>query len=158
MGQACALAFAKAGCSQFALLDLNEAGLRTTEEQIKAINAKAEVLLLPVNITEESEVVRVVQAAGQRFGRLDYVVQCAGLNQRPRALLHETEMVNYDKVMDINLRGLYMVQREVVRIMLKQTTPVHGQKGSIVNISSNAAVQPMPRLVPVGSNHSFCHR
>ena len=74
----------------------------------------------PADITDEDAVRILINRAFDELGRIDFIVQSAGLNQRPRALLHETEMKNFDIVMAVNLRGLYMVQREAVRRMVKQ--------------------------------------
>lgn len=81
-----------------------------------------EVLLLPTDVSDEEQVVSAVRQAFERFGRIDYAVQSAGVNQRPRALLHEMEMKSYDSLLNINLRGLYMMQRELVKVMRTQSS------------------------------------
>lgn len=151
IGQATALAFAQNGATKFVLLDMNETGLEATASQLRGIEPTVDVKTFSLDISQEKAVVEAISSAYAHFGRLDYVVQCAGMNQRPRAPLHDTEMENFDKVFNVNTRGLYIVQREVVRRMRGQELPDHGQRGSIVNISSNSAVQPTPLLVPVGS-------
>lgn len=133
-------------------MDLNEDGLQSTADSLRSINKEVDVLILPTNVSEESEVISTVAKAQSHFGRIDYVVQSAGLNQRPRALLHETEMANFDRVVNVNMRGLYVMQREIVRAARTQDAPVHGQRCSIVNIASISGIQPTPNLVPVSAD------
>lgn len=128
---------------------MNAEGLEETRKLLQAINGQAIVETYPTNVSQEDEVIASVDKAYKHFGRLDYVVQSAGLNQRPRALLHDTEMVNFDRVFSVNTRGLYIVQREAVRRMRNQTLAENGQRGSIVNIASISGIQPTANLVPV---------
>lgn len=128
---------------------MNRGGLEETVRLLQAINSKVDAQVYPTDVSQEQEVIQSIDAAYQYFGRLDYVLQSAGLNQRPRALLHDTEMVNFDRVFSVNTRGLYIVQREAVRRMRGQKALEHGQKGSIVNIASISGIQPTPNLVPV---------
>lgn len=146
------MAFCKNGVTRFALLDLNPEGLEKTVQKLQAVNRKVDVQVYPTNVVQEDEVIQSIDKAHKYFGRFDYVVQSAGLSQRPRALLHDTEMVNYDRVFNVNTRGLYIVQRETVRRMRGQSTPEHGQKGSIVNLASMCGIQTSPDLVPVSQD------
>lgn len=149
IGQASAIAFCKSGVAKFALLDMNASGLEETHKSLQAINSQVEVKIYSTDVSQEEQVIKAIDGAFTHFGQLDYVVQSAGLNQRPRALLHDTEMANYDKVFSVNTRGLYIVQREAVKRMRGQKASQHGQKGSIVNIASISGIQPTPNLVPV---------
>ena len=130
---------------------MNHGGLEETAKQLQAINSNVDVKVYLTDVSQEEEVILAIEGAYRHFHQLDYVVQSAGLNQRPRALLHETEMVNFDRVFSVNTRGLYIVQREAVKRMRGQSASQTGQKGSIVNIASISGVQPTPNLVPVSS-------
>lgn len=152
IGQASAIAFCKSGITKFALLDMNATGLEETRKSLQGINSQITVQIYPTDVSQEEQVIKAIDAAYSHFGRLDYVVQSAGLNQRPRALLHDTEMANYDRVFNVNTRGLYIVQREAVKRMRGQKASETGQKGSIVNIASISGIQPTPNLVPVSSD------
>lgn len=128
---------------------MSHSGLLETTKQLQAINSDVDVKIYLTDVSQEDEVIKAIEAAYSHFHQLDYVVQSAGLNQRPRALLHETEMVNFDRVFSVNTRGLYIVQREAVKRMRGQSASETGQKGSIVNIASISGIQPTPNLVPV---------
>lgn len=149
-------------------MDRNLDGLEDTKQRLVALHSNADVLLQGLDVTAEEEVIRSMNTIQEYFGRIDFVVQCAGLNQQPRAPSHQTEMANFDKVVNVNYRALFMVQRECVRKMLVQDRYVplshvllgkrlivafrrgkYGSRGSIVNISSVAAYKGLPNMTPV---------
>jgi NAD(P)-dependent dehydrogenase (short-subunit alcohol dehydrogenase family) len=88
------------------------------------------VAFVEADITDSVQVERVVEATLDRFGRLDIVCNNAG-----RGLLrsvHETTDAEYESVMDVNVKGLFLVSRHALAPMLEQ------RSGAIVNIGSVA--------------------
>ena len=93
----------------------------------------------------------------EHFGRLDYAVNCAGINginaNHAPTNSTETSVEYFDKINGINYRGTWMANRAYLDIMMKQEplpshdaeTPGREQRGSIVNLSSGLGVTGMPK-------------
>lgn len=89
-----------------------------------------------VNMAQEDEIVALIDDVRTEFGRLDILVNCAGLQHRN--FLEDTTSAFWDTMMDVNLRGPFIATREAVRIMRAD-----GTHGRIVNIASNSAFHAM---------------
>ena len=87
------------------------------------------VLALHCDVTNEADVEAAMQAAVEEFGRLDAVLNVAGIAEG--ALLTDVTMDHYDRTMDIDLRGVLLGMKHGIRAMLEA-----GRGGSIVNWSS----------------------
>lgn len=144
IGTACALAFAQEGCAGIALLDINASGLSETKSKISNVarETPCHVLTYALDITNEAEVTRVVQEVASTFGRLDYVVNAAGIALKHAGGTAFAKTDDWKKVLDINLNGTFYVLRAAAAIMLEQEpikSSIDGrplQRGSIVNFSS----------------------
>ena len=112
---------------------LSEEG-RQTEAQIN--EAGAECLFVHLDVTSESDWKDAVAAAVARFGKLDVLVNNAGISI-PGGLEEFTEE-QWDRTMDINSKGVFLGTREALPAM-KQAGG-----GSIINISSGAGIAPSP--------------
>lgn len=91
----------------------------------------------------------------ERFGRLDYAVNCAGvLGDALRS--SDTPTSLFDRINDVNYKGSWMVSRAALRHMVKQEVlPEHpGQRGSIVNIASQLGLVGRPEA---GESLFFMH-
>jgi NAD(P)-dependent dehydrogenase (short-subunit alcohol dehydrogenase family) len=84
---------------------------------------------------------RLAEAAYAKFGRVDVLVNNAGMSPVYESLLDVTEEL-YDKVLDVNLRGAFRLTS------LIGTRMAQGAGGSIINVSSTAAVQPTAGVIP----------
>ena len=84
---------------------------------------------------------RLIETANARFGRIDVLVNNAGMSPLYGALTDVTEAL-YDKVFAVNLRGAFRLAT------LAGTAMAAGAGGSIINVSSIAAVQPTPHELP----------
>lgn len=91
---------------------------------------------IPTDIESEQGVLALFAAIKSRFGRLDILVNCAGLTAN--ASLTETTMAEYDEMQSVNLRATFMLMREAVRLMREQ-----GTGGRIVNISTIGVLHPV---------------
>lgn len=81
----------------------------------------------------------MLDALRQRFGRLDSLVNNAGVAPDVRADITETTEESYDRVMGINLRGPFFLTQAVARWMLEQKAADESFRGSIINVSSVSA-------------------
>ncbi len=88
---------------------------------------------------------QVIQAADQRFGRIDILVNCAG--STARGSIEATTVDQWDQMMAINLRSPFFLMQEAVRIMRRE-----GNGGTIVNVGSVAAHGGPPHLAAYASS------
>ncbi|KAF2824653.1 putative oxidoreductase [Ophiobolus disseminans] len=142
IGKACALAFAAEGSAGITLLDLNESALATVKSEIEALAKPCQILTYAVNVTHEADVTRAVTSAAQIFGRLDYIVNAAGIAIKHAGGAAFATTSDWNRVLDINLNGTFYVLRAAAKIMLDQTPLLSSidsrplQRGSIINFSS----------------------
>jgi 3-oxoacyl-[acyl-carrier protein] reductase len=127
IGQAVALALAGAG-AQVVLAD--RASADATEAAIR--DAGGTALLVPTDVSDEAAVQRLFGVIAGRFGRLDILVNNAGiLIEKP---LLETSAADFDRLMAVNLRGVFLVGREAIRLM--HAGPPGGR---VINVASELA-------------------
>ncbi|MBB6632974.1 glucose 1-dehydrogenase [Cohnella thailandensis] len=133
LGRAAALELAKEG-AKLSLVDLNEASLAETQNQIKAIAPKAEVLLLTADVSNEEAVKKYVEDSLAKFGRIDGFYNNAGIEgkQAPTA---DYDSKMFDKVIDINLKGVFYGMKYVLPVMKEQ------QSGAVVNVASVGGIR-----------------
>ncbi len=108
---------------------LEEAVRSLTDEGIDAI-------AVPANMAEEDDIKRIVQAHRERYGRLDVLINNAGVGIG--SPIAEAETKKLDMQLDVNLRGVYITLRECIP-MLKDAGAEHG-KALVVNTASIAGV------------------
>lgn len=130
IGRATALAFATAGAA-VSIADISEAGLKATADQITALGAK--VLSQRCDVTKSAEIKAVLDATVAAFGRLDCAFNNAGIEQ-PGASIVELSEEMLDRVLDVNLKSVFLCMKHQIPLMLKNGG------GSIVNTSSGAGV------------------
>ncbi|MBK7203989.1 3-oxoacyl-ACP reductase FabG [Candidatus Amarolinea dominans] len=129
IGRATALAFADQG-AQVVVCDLDVTGGEQTAADIRAGGGRA--IFVQVNVTERASVDALVSAAVARFGRIDVLVNNAGVI-RDRSLLKMTEQ-DFDFVINVNLKGVFNCTQAVAPLMVAQGS------GAIINASSVVGV------------------
>ena len=151
IGRATAVQIVKDGCRQILLVDLSLAGLEGTAEAIHNLEIRNfQVELQSCDISVEANVEQMVAEAVEKFGCLDYAVNCAGISSRGLMTAEETT-ANFDAIVSVNLRGLWLCGRYELKQMLKQQlkTPRHLEtpkvRGSIVHIASQMGIVSWPR-------------
>lgn len=145
IGAAVARAFARAGCSRFAITDINTATLADTKEAILGINPSAEVHMKAGDIADDQFVGSFTDSAVGIFKRIDYGVNCAGvLGESLRS--HETPTAAFDRITRINYKGTWLSSRAQLGQMLQQDPlPEHPrQRGAVVNIASQLGIVARP--------------
>jgi 3-hydroxyacyl-CoA dehydrogenase/3-hydroxy-2-methylbutyryl-CoA dehydrogenase len=122
-----------------AILDLpGSAGAAVAEE------LGDQVAFLPVDVSVPDQVGTAVDAARERFGRIDAAVCCAGISPAGRTITRQGEMFSLDtfrRTIEVNLVGLYDVVRNAARHMADNAPGVDGERGAIVNVASIAAME-----------------
>jgi NAD(P)-dependent dehydrogenase (short-subunit alcohol dehydrogenase family) len=132
MGRAIALAFADAGAG-LVLVDIDEDGGAETERAARAAGADAVFVRTDVAVAEE--VAASVDAALERFGRLDHAVNAAAI-ENETVPLHECADDDFDRMQRVNLRGVFLCMKHQITAMLA------GGGGTIVNVASTNAFRP----------------
>ena len=129
LGRALALAFAREGAS-VAINSRSEESIRPVAEEAEGIGA--EVLARVADVSRSADVEKLVDATVERFGRVDVLVNNAGL-LGPRVAIEEYPEDEWRRVIDANLTGLFLVTRA--------TIPHMPEGGSIINVVSGVSVE-----------------
>ena len=126
IGSACAKAFAATG-ARVVLADIDAKGSRLSS----GLGAR-QALFVRTDLRDEGSVRALVNAAIERWGRLDVLVNNAAVLM-PSKPVHETTTEEFDALVGVNLRGPYLLCRHAYRHLKRS-------KGCIVNVSSLAGV------------------
>jgi 3-oxoacyl-[acyl-carrier protein] reductase len=125
LGKAIAEAFFREG-ARVALWDVDLASVKQMRDGLDPSGKRA--IAMQVNVTIEAEVDRAVSETVERFGRLDVLVNNAGISRhRP---LEEMSVEMFESVMKVNVTGTFICCRAAIPVMKQQ------KRGKIVNISS----------------------
>jgi len=129
IGRAIAAAFAAEG-AEVALAD--RAPPETTEAVVAEIaGQRGQAFAVQADVTDESQVLAMMETVVARLGGLDILVNNAGiLIEKP---LLETTAADFDRLIGVNLRGVFLVGREALRVMVRQGG------GRVINIASELA-------------------
>jgi 3-oxoacyl-[acyl-carrier protein] reductase len=135
IGRAIAEAFAARG-ARVALLDLPGDELERTCSELAG--AGTDVRAYPVNVTSEGQVAAALDALVADFGRLDVMVNNAGIvkdgllvKAKDGQVTGKMGLAQWQAVIDVNLTGVFLCGREAAERMIR-----HGQGGVIINVSS----------------------
>jgi len=142
IGRAIALRYAREGATVVAA-DIDEASAKVVAEEIRALGAAGEAARVDVSKPEQSTA--MVERAAERFGRLDVLVNNAGVI-RVRRLLDLTPE-DWDHIHNVNSRGLFFALQAGARQMSRQTPLGEGRpRGKIINIASIAGRSGRPMM------------
>ena len=125
LGQAIAVKLAEAG-ADLALCDLNAEWLEETADKVRALGRRAECY--GVNVADGESVSEGVKAIQKDFGKIDVLVNNAGITKD--GLLMRMSEDDWDAVLNVNLKGVFLCTKAAMRGMMKQ------RSGTIVNIAS----------------------
>lgn len=140
IGYAIALTFARAGCD-VVVSDRDEARGEKAADAVRALGRKA--LFVACDVADPAQVENLHRQTLTTFGRLDAAVNNAGI-EGEQAPTGDCTLENFDRVIGVNLRGLFLCLREQLRIMGPQ------KSGAIVNMASVAG------LIGFGGLPAYC--
>ena len=131
IGRATALAFAREGAS-VTVADVAADGARETARLIE--HAGGQALAVACDVTSSEQIEEALAATVERFGGLHLAFNNAGIEQ-PVKLAHEITDDEWDRLVAVNLRGVFVAMKHEIELMLR-----HGG-GAIVNTSSGAGIK-----------------
>jgi 3-oxoacyl-[acyl-carrier protein] reductase len=129
IGKATALLFANRGY-KVAVAARRTEQLQQVQQEIEANGGT--VITIPVDVSDAYAVNQMVEQVITQWGQIDVLVHAAGVLFSGTIL--DTDEDTWDQVLDINLKGTYLVNRAVLRHMIER------QSGSIVNIASDVGI------------------
>jgi NAD(P)-dependent dehydrogenase (short-subunit alcohol dehydrogenase family) len=135
IGKATALLFCSRGSSVVAV-GRNGKELHLLRDEV--MNFKGQLKIHLADLTETNQVERLVNETAEQFGRIDILVNAAGIISN--GSIETTSLDEWDKVMNINLRSVFFIMQKCVP-HLERT------KGSIVNVSSVAGMRSFPNVL-----------
>lgn len=127
IGKSIAVMFAKNGYDVVVNYKNDEKGALETRKEIESYGVKA--LTIKCDVSNEEEVVNMIDKITSEFGELNCVVNNAGISKD--TLFFEKSVEDFNKVLNTNLVGVYLICKYATKIM---------NKGSIINIASNNAL------------------
>ena len=139
IGMAIVLALAEQGANIVIDYVANPDATEALEQRLLAMGDKA--VGVEADVSKVDELQKLVDAAVKAFGRLDIMVNNAGIETRTGVL--DTTEQQYDRVMDINLKSAFFGTQIAARQMLQQ-----GEGGRIINVTSVHEDWPMPGNTP----------
>ncbi len=144
IGRQSALTFAREDCAVVVADLVADAG----EETVAMIrDGGGEAIFVPVDVSRSDEVRAMVDRAIEFYGRLDVAVNNAGIAGQP-ASLHECSEDDWDRIMAVNLKGVWLCLKFEIPPMVAQGS------GVIVNVASVVGLVGQPDLTPyVASKH-----
>ena len=128
IGREAALLFAQEG-AKVAICDVIDEGQQVADEIVKQ---GGEVLFVKADVTDREQVRRMVEAVKERFGRIDILINNAGVLRDAQLLKLSEE--DWDLVIDVNLKGVFNVTQAIAPVMIEQS------KGKIINVASVVAL------------------
>jgi len=145
IGRAAALALADHGYDLVVNYAASESAAQEVAAEARARGAKA--MTAQADVADEAAVIRMVQAAQGEYGRLDTLVNNAGVTiDVPPAELDALAMSDWDRVFAVNVRGMFQVTRACVPLLREAADP------AIVNTASIVGLRPGPQPFPYSAS------
>lgn len=130
-GKAIAVLFARAGAK---ILCVDRDGARAAETAAAIVGEGGAAQACTADITQVDDVERIVQDCAAAFGTVDILVNNVGIGGHGDAPAHKLTEAAFDLIVDVNLKGAWLMSRAVLPVMRDQ------KSGAIVNISSLASI------------------
>ncbi len=139
IGRETSVLFAREG-ARIVVSDVGDAAAQETAVAVAAVGGAATVVTGDVSVTDEAKA--MVDTALEAYGKLDILINSAGVTQRNATGPDATPEETWDRVIEVNLKGTYLVSWHAVPEMLRRGG------GSIVNLASIIAVVGYPSDIP----------
>lgn len=143
IGSVLARGLASVGATM-ALADVDEAKLGALTAEIAA--AGGEARWFPLDVLQRTSISSCVAEVVGAYGRVDVLVNAAGINRREGFL--DVEEETYDRIMGVNLKGVFFLTQEVAKHMIRE------KRGSIINFASHNSVQMLGGCAVYGATKS----
>ena len=130
IGKEIALKFAKQGYDIIVNYVSDKTDTEELKKELEAFGGKA--LIIKADVTNKEEIENLVKASIETFGKIDVLVNNAGITKDN--LLMRMSEEEFDRVIEVNLKGTYLVTKSVTKYMIKK------RQGSIINLSSVVGV------------------
>jgi len=140
IGEAIALAFAREG-AHLAIASRTQAELDRVATKIQEIGGQVQTIR--TDVSEQNDVLHLVETALNTYGQIDILVNAAGI-YGPIGPMWDVDVDEWIRAMQINLFGTFMCCHAVLPNMIKR------QQGKIVNFSGGGATSPLPRFTAYG--------
>lgn len=137
IGRALAEGFAKRG-SQVIITGRESATIETAASEMSS--GPNSVVPIVCDVAQLDDIARLVETVVEKFGRIDTLVNVAGVNKRKKAETFSPE--EYDFILNINLRGLFFLSQAVGKQLIAQ------KSGTIINIDSLNTDSPLKGVLP----------
>src|SRR6184192_1548749 len=134
IGRATALLFAREGAA-VAIADLNKTAGNSLVDEVRNNGGRA--LFTPVDVSRAADCHRIVEHAAHEFGAIHVLFNNAGIIRR--ATVTELSEEDWDRVMDVNVKSMFLMSRAVIPIMTK------AGGGSIINMASGWGLSAGPK-------------
>ncbi len=125
IGRTIAEGFARKGAN-LAIADISLDNADKTAKELTSYGIKT--IALELDVSKSDEVAKVFEYIVKEFGRLDILINNAGITRD--SLILRMKEADWDSVIDINLKGVFLCTKEAIKVMVKQ------RYGRIINISS----------------------
>ena len=144
IGRSAVLALARAGFDVAVNYSSSETAARETVAEAEKLGART--LLVRCDVSDEKAVRAMLRAVGEKFQRLDVLVNNAGTTAswKPRDL-ETLSLEEWDRVFAVNVRGLFQVTRAAVPLLKKS-------QGCIINTASIVGLRPGPQPLPYAAS------
>ncbi|KAL4890666.1 hypothetical protein BDV59DRAFT_204146 [Aspergillus ambiguus] len=159
IGKATAFSFARHGVRQLGIADIN---ISAAEKAAKALNSQfqgLQAIPIKIDVTDHVSIEDAVGQAVDKFGRIDYAVNNAGIGG-PADLSTEHDIKDWQKTIDIDLNGVWMSSRAELQVMQQQEKLENSprlNRGVIVNVASMYGIIATSLNVPVISYTAAKH-
>jgi NAD(P)-dependent dehydrogenase (short-subunit alcohol dehydrogenase family) len=142
LGLAMAKALAEAGAG-IAIAARDEKTNQASAEEIKSLYG-VECISVHCDVTSEESVKKMVKRVIEHFGRIDILINSAGINIRGK--IEDLSLDDFNKVQQVNVTGSWIASREVVPVMKKN------KYGRIINVGSMLSVTAIPERTPYATS------
>ncbi len=143
IGRACANRFVKEG-AKVVLSDVADDAGQQAARQLREQGGDS--VYQHCDVSQKSEVETLFDFAIEQYGRVDTAIANAGIVHMADIL--ELEEADFDRVISINLKGVFLTGQAAALRMVEQTPDSNGSKGTIINMSSLNAVLAIPTIAP----------